>query len=257
MPEGPEVKLIVQKISKIFRDSELYNIKINSGRYKTGKKPNGYDIFLKGLPAKIKNFHTHGKFIWIVLDNNSYIWITLGLTGMLEIIKNKHSHLTFETSKGDFYMSDMRNFGTIKFSLSEDELKKKIKQLGFDPLKKNFTQDEFIHKIRKLKNDKIIGQVLNDQKVIAGIGNYLRAEVLYSAKISPYRKLKDLSDQDLENLYQNIIKITNKSYNKQLKDGLHTYNFQVYKRSKTINNENVVGNKFGERTLWWVPGIQK
>lgn len=256
MPEGPEVKIIVNNISDKFKGSELLKININSGRYSRNKKPDGYLKFIKNLPLKIKNFNTKGKFIWITLDNDLYIWITFGLTGILTTQIDKHSHITFETSKGNFYFDDVRNFGTIKFSDNPDELNKKLKTLGMDPLNNSISNVDCIKIFRKVNQNKIIALVLINQKIFSGIGNYLRADILYHAKISPYRELKNLSDQDLLNLCKSIQYIINKSYNKQQKNGLHTYSFLVYKNNKTKKGEDIKFDDLEGRTIWWAPSVQ-
>ena len=53
-----------------------------------------------------------------------------------------------------------------------------------------------------------------DQSIISGVGNYLRSEILWVAKISPYRKVlsddkneKILSPYELKKLYCSLIKI--------------------------------------------------
>lgn len=43
-----------------------------------------------------------------------------------------------------------------------------------------------------------------NQKVISGIGNYLRADTLYHSKISPFRKVKNLTDKELEDIYNSL-----------------------------------------------------
>lgn len=256
-PEGPEVKIITDCIEKKYKCATLYNVVINSGRYAKHKKPDGYAEFLKTLPAKIISFNTKGKFIWLELEDEKYIWITLGLTGILRIQPDKHSHITFETSKGDFYMDDMRNFGTIKFSFSKSDLDKKLKTLGFNPLDKPIDDKICVQRLRKVNQNKMIALVLNDQKTFSGIGNYLRAEILYHAKISPYKKIKDLSDKNLKDICNSINYIINKSYQIQLKNGLHSYHFEVYQKDVTKKNEKIVGEDLEGRTIWWVPTVQK
>jgi formamidopyrimidine-DNA glycosylase len=39
---------------------------------------------------------------------------------------------------------------------------------------------------------------LLDQTICAGIGNYLRAEILYECRLDPWRAIENLSDADLE-----------------------------------------------------------
>lgn len=253
-PEAPEVKLIVEEMDKKFKNSILKDIAILGGRYLRHNRPVGYKKFLEDLPSKILDFNNKGKFIWITMENGSYIWITFGLTGQLSTEKDKHSHIKFETNKGNFYFEDMRNFGTIKFVFSKKETEKKLKQLGFDPLTEKIDRDEFIKKIRKQKPHRLIALVLMDQKVLSGIGNYLRAEILYDAKISPYRTVESLSDKDLEKILHSINKIVKESYKFQKKKGLHTYPFKVYQKG---NDPLVRSDDLEERTIWWVPSVQK
>jgi len=258
MPELIEVKLIVDVINKRFKNTILKDVVINSGRYIRHQKPEGYDEFVKSLPAKILSFHTKGKFIYIKLNHERSIWITLGLTGEILLKPTNHSHLTFVTNKGNFYFDDARNFGTVKFSFTDAQLQKKIKTLGPDPLQEDVTKHDFLKIMSKpnLQN-KIIGLVLVDQKVIAGIGNYLRAEILYYAKISPFRKVKDLSDTEIENIWKAMNYVLAESYKKQTSTGLHTYPFAVYRRKKTPDGEEIKSRDIEGRTMWYVPSVQK
>ncbi len=259
MPEGPEVRLFASNINKKFKGAVLNNVIITSGRYSKKTKPKNYEKFLKELPLTIKNINNKGKFIWIKFNNDEEIsiWITLGLTGILSIVKDKHTHFIFETSKGNFYMSDMRNFGTVSFYFSKKELDKKLDSLGPDPLDKTLTKADFIKIMRKRKQDKPIVMVLNDQKVIAGIGNYLRSEILYHSGISPHRKLEDLSDQELDRIAKSINTIIRKSYETQVKKGLHQYPFLIYQRKTTDKGEKIYGEMVANgRTIWWVPEKQ-
>lgn len=253
MPETVEVSIIVDHIREKFKNATLKNISINSGRYKKHGPPIGYSKFIKILPSKIISFNNKGKFIYLILENNISIWITLGLTGDLLLKPAKHSHVTFETNKGDFYFNDIRNFGTIKFSFNKAELDKKLNTLGPDPLTEDLTKSQFIKIMRKPSlQKKQIGTVLMNQKVVSGIGNYLRAEILYDAKISPFSTIENLSDEELITLLKSINKIILQSYKKQYQKGLHTYNFAVYQQKETKKGEKVECKNMDGRTIWYV-----
>lgn len=258
MPEIVEVKIMIDDLKKEFKNTTLENLDIVGGRYVRHGKPENYKKFIDNLPAKIIDFNTHGKFIWITLDNGSYILITLGMSGHFLPEKDKHSHYVFETNKGDFYLDDVRNFATMKFTFDKKELDKKLKKLGPDPLNEKITDKQFIDRIRKINQNKTIAEVLLDQeKALAGIGNYLRSDILYKAKISPHRKLKNLNDDDLKELLKAIKYIVDRSYEIQSKSGIHTYPFIVYKRKETAKGEKVKREEYKGRALWWVPEIQK
>ena len=255
MPEGPEAKIMVDSLQK-YVGSKLTDLKITSGRYIKHKLPNNYSKFLKDLSSKIKKINCKGKFIYIILENDWTIWITLGMIGHFVFKKYKHSHYTFETSKGKFYLDDVRNFGTINFNKLNDKkcnLNERLNKLGLDPLQEQITFDTFLEKYNKFtkrSKNKLIAALLLDQKFIAGIGNYLRSDILYTANINPQKKLSELSKQKLEDLYNAILKIMKESYKKQSKDSIHTYNFKIYQRDYTRKGEKVYSYKVKDRTIF-------
>lgn len=76
-------------------------------------------------------------------------------------------------------------------------IKKKLKEvIGEDPLRKDWNFHRAINLIKKHK-DSSIGSVLLDQKVIAGVGNILRNEILFRARVHPDRLVRDLTDDEI------------------------------------------------------------
>ncbi len=57
-----------------------------------------------------------------------------------------------------------------------------------------------------------VGAVLLDQTVVAGLGNYLRAEILFQCRISPWHLAADLSPVDLQCLCQTLPSIAARAY---------------------------------------------
>ncbi len=268
MPEGVEITILRDILEPKIKDTVLQEVEILSGRYMNGK-PKGYARFVKDLPLKVKNVKNKGKFLYIEMDENWSIWVTFGMTGYFYDEENEHSRLAFTFKKGrkkiKLYYNDQRNFGTIKFDNYEN-LKKKLKTLGPDMLNEKVTFDQFKKIIDKVRNkEKQIVMVLNDQKVMAGIGNYLRAEILYDAKLSPFRTLKSLKEADLKKLHKSIIKIMKKSYEGQKKDNfikeseyIENYEFQVYGADKDKKGNKVSNEKLEDgRTIWFVKNEQK
>ena len=257
MPEGPEAKIMVDSLQK-YIGSNLTDLKITSGRYIKHKLPNNYSKFLKDLSSKIKEINCKGKFIYFILENDWTIWITLGMSGHFVFRKYKHSHYTFETSKGKFYLDDVRNFGTINFNKLNDKkcnLNERLGKLGLDPLQEKITFEQFLEKYNrfaKRSKNKLIAVLLLDQKFIAGIGNYLRSDILYVADINPQKKLSELSKKKLEDLYNAILKIMKESYTKQSKNEIHTYNFKIYHREKTSKGEIVNSYKIKDRMIFTI-----
>lgn len=251
MPEVPEVRIFAESLHK-FINTKLTSIKLLSGKY-TRKYPKNYKSFIKQLPLKILNIQNKGKFIYITLENGLSIWITLGMTGELSMKADKYSRVEFvNDKKQSFYLNDMRNFGTVIFSLKAVELDKKLSSLGDDVM--YIKKDVFIKRLRNPRlGNKIVAMVLVNQKVISGIGNYLRAEILYKARISPFRKMKDISNRELSILYKTTKSMVWNTYKYLVKHGLYENNFIIYQQKITKKGEIVLHKKMEDgRMLWYV-----
>ena len=259
MPERIEIQIMIENLNKKYKDTTLLNINICSGRYKKHGSPKDYTKFIKLLPLKIKKFNVKGKFIWLTFHDSPWIiYFTLGLTGHFKYDENgKYCRYQFLLDKGKFCMDDMRNFGTLSFTNDKSFLNNKLDKLGIDVFSKDFTYKNFKKIISGIKEDKLIGMILLEQRYISGIGNYLRADMLYTAKISPFRTIRSLQIKDIKILFSSIRKVINESYKQQKKYGLHGYDFLVYKKKKTKQNEEVSHDLIGKRHIYWVKSVQK
>jgi len=258
LPEGPEVKLFVENLNENFRYYQIKSIEVLSGRYI--KKP---ILKLKTLVGKeIKSFNCKGKFIWFELDD-IVVFNTLGMTGSWSRTKTYHSRIEIKFYENDtLYFNDIRNFGTLQIKTKED-LSKKLKSLGPDMLSSPPISSQFIALLRK-KSNKDICSVLMNQSVISGVGNYIKAESLWYAKINPYATVDSLTDENLETLRKAIVFVINKAYQQEgasIKDyytfdneeGSATSEFVVYGKDKDYNGHTVIKEQtLDKRTTHWV-----
>ncbi len=257
MPEGPEVTFMCHELNEEFRGTILEDIQIKGGRYTRHGIPKELVHFIDSiLPAKIIKFHHKGKFLYCEFDKPYYLGIVLAMTGHVMFQPSTHTHYHFITNKGTFYIEDMRNFATIHL-YHPKELMDKIQKIGPDLLHEKVTDKLFIDRIRKYPN-KPIATVLLDQKVISGIGNYLRADGLYKAKISPFRLVKDVKDEELKKLKKEIYNIMVWATKSHIQHKyMRSYQFLVYGRKSTDRGEDVVATKLEPgRSIYWVPKVQ-
>jgi endonuclease-8 len=75
-------------------------------------------------------------------------------------------------------------------------------RLGPDPLN-NDSPEKMIAKVRKSR--KSIGELLMDQTLFAGVGNIFRAELLYRARLSPFRLGKDVPEETLRSIWKDAV----------------------------------------------------
>lgn len=311
MPEIVEVRKTRDFLSKIMKNKYITSISILKGRYKTHKPFELYYKIINNLPLKVLDIKTKGKFMYFILEHDFYIFSTLGLTGgwtyklsnsrknskenirnykfpkLLDYISNEKYEKYHKTSinnlnvefkmKGSdkiVYYYDSLSFGTLKVIDNKEELEKKLNQIGPDIMDTTTSLDIFIDQITKKNNlDKYIGNVIMNQKVISGIGNYLRSDILWLSRISPFRKVKDLSYKELDTIYNNSRKLTWENYD--LKSGIKNKiiqkkdifprdfnrNFFVYMCEKDIYDNRVIVENLYEgsvkRKIYYCPKYQK
>jgi endonuclease-8 len=112
--------------------------------------------------------------------------------------------------------------------------------------------------------------LLLDQAFAAGMGNYLRSEVLYQAKLSPHRTAGDLAAGERRRLANALLDVPRRSYRAKHraqvppdKDYLeHTkaiFKLRVFEREGLPCprcDGTVVNERIAARRLYWCPGCQ-
>jgi len=223
---------------------------------------------------KDHNIFTYPTIIEYISEDSQNKWFQRALN---------HLNVEFVTNYKNisFYFYDQLSFGTLKAIENNSNnnsnnpiLEKKLKELGPDLLDEKTTFELFKEQIRKKVNqNKPIGNVIVNQKNVSGVGNYLRADALWMAKISPFRKVIDIKDEELNLLYKSIIGliwgdydyetgITKGYINKSMKlPNDYKRDFFIYRQDKDINDNIVKKEELFEgsqkRFIYWVEKIQK
>ena len=76
----------------------------------------------------------------------------------------------------------------------EDE---RARRLGPDLLADATSLDEVVARVRATEPSRLLGDVLLDQRVVAGIGNMWLAELLWQGRISPWLPVGEATDEEL------------------------------------------------------------
>ncbi len=274
MPEGPEVRLLVDKLNLKLKGSIIKKVNILGGRnFISLNLLNNKKIY------KIKCF---GKFIyWLFEDTDIVLFNTLGMTGWWNFNPNEnHNNIEFELKKNNsnlsIFYNDPRHFGTFIISNNE-RLQYKLDKLGADIFNINDI-DIFKNRINKKKGTMMICSALLDQTIAAGCGNYLRAECLYIAKISPFKELNKLSIDELNKIWDILVQLAWFYYNETKGRKLGIINdkyelsalykkkgpslskpmdgaFHVYRQETDTLGNKVYTEKINNRTIYYVPNL--
>ncbi len=201
MPELPEVETTVRGLkTKVLERTFV-------GLWADIKKFKGLSRKLKG--KKIKKVWRRGKNIVLDLSQGFSLLIHQKMTGHLlydnwnkKDKANNYIHLKFFLDNGKILaLSDLRKFAKVELWKTKD-LKKNLSSLGLEPLDRNFTFEKFKKVVTNKKGK--IKQVLMNQEVIAGIGNIYSDEILWRARVHPFRQGDKLTEKELKNIYKYI-----------------------------------------------------
>lgn len=163
-------------------------------------------------------------------EKHTHFWINIGEITDIPHTENsqtgKYTEILqysefFYKKQGSIYFVDPRKFGKINFCRELNSVISKhgpclltyILKLGREKLDHFQIPDIWFTCLNNKRiSNKPIAEFLLCQKYFSGIGNYLRAEILYLAKISPKKPLKILTSEEATILFKSIVKIMYHAY---------------------------------------------
>jgi formamidopyrimidine-DNA glycosylase len=274
MPELPEVETIVCGLKKILPDKKI--IKIFRSHHNL-RIPYPKNFSEELISANILEVTRLAKYIVIHTDLQKSIIIHLGMSGRLlsqdstNLSTQKHDHVIFHLSDNkSLTYNDPRRFGLVTMIKTTDIEKYNLFiNLGADPLSDQFNAQYLKAKICN-KNTSLKDFLMNSKNVV-GIGNIYANEILYSAKLSPFKTVKTLTLKEIELIVICTKKILNDAINaggSSLKDytapdgvlGNFQNFFKVYNRANQkcfYCNELIVKKNYHQRATYFCPNCQQ
>lgn len=266
MPEGPEVLRFANSLSEAATGKHITSVQILSGRYMRTRP----DLSrLHG--SRIRMINARGKLITFIVSADTAdrfgIMSTLGLTGewLVNPDESVVKHLRIRITLDDgtrLCFADQRNFGTFKIAEAA-EIRRKQAEIGPDIMWRITEYTTHVlpvlkERIARFGTDMNVAEATLDQRFFGGCGNYIRADAMYLARISPHQKLYRLDDQDLYRLWVAMHQVGTASFHGHhvLKQN-STFENLCYGRELSIDGHKVhtYQDKNG-RTVHWCPSYQ-
>jgi endonuclease-8 len=210
MPEGPEIHRSADEVAEAIAGRETTEVFFAFENLKS------YEPMLTG--EKVTDVQAKGKAILINFANGLTIYTHNQLYGKWIVCPAKEYP---DTNRQLRLAIHNQHCSALLYSASEIEVlrREKLKthpflsNLGPDLLDRGITieqvVDRFMHKQfyrRKLSS------LLLDQQFLAGIGNYLRSEILFVAGVHPSLRPADCSGQQIRQLAEAALNLTRQSY---------------------------------------------
>lgn len=205
MPELPEAEVVARHIRDRLIGARLADYRV----LRDDIVREGLDSFPLYLGATLESVERWGKSVVLAFSRKNeirYLVAELGMTGLLlfeEAVRSRtrHIHVRLGFRGGrepNLYYWNARRFGRL-YLLDRAGLRRYTsRRFGCDPLAVDWESFwQILHGRRgRLK------ALLMHQQVIAGIGNIYANEILFAAKLHPYRRANQLPKARAQLLYE-------------------------------------------------------
>ena len=223
MPEGPEVRKYADALDRALSGRAVVSLEARTKEARKWLHENEQRIRAR----KVERVVSHGKHLLGYIEGGFFFHSHLMMWGRW---------LTFEPNKGrgkskpiEVPEKDRRERARVVvqgaaaillsapiFNVGEGDPYDKVEilaTLGPDaiPYRGPFDRKEFLLRLHEHNNESI-GAALLNQQIVAGLGNYLRAEVLFNCKLNPWLTVDNLTQRNLGCLARAIPRLTRDAY---------------------------------------------
>ena len=210
MPEGPEIRRAADRIARVLLNQPVIAAEFGLPRLQRFSKR------LTG--ATVTAVNTRGKAMLTRFDNGLTLYSHNQLYGRWYIVHRPTMPKTGRSLRAALHTP---THSALLYSasdievLTERQLAKHafLNRLGPDILDPEVTVDTIADRLQSEQfRRRALGSLYLDQSFLAGNGNYLRSEILWSARLDPAMKPADIEAAELRELGKQTLKISRRSY---------------------------------------------
>ncbi len=210
MPEGPEIKRLATRLDKVLTNQPLEELRFS---YRDLDRFND-----QLLVQNITKIDSKGKALLIFFESGLTLYSHNQLYGKWLIVRKGKTPKTNRTQR--LVISTLRHSAFL-YSASSIELLQPeelenhpyLIKLGPDALAEETNWEQVYQQLTSSRFEgRSLGSLLLDQHFVAGIGNYLRSEILHVARLSPFDRPKDLPANKKRTLSKDILRVTGQAF---------------------------------------------
>lgn len=133
--------------------------------------------------------------------------------------------------------------------------KRAVRRLGPDILSQPPDFDRMVASLRRIDQGREIGDAVLDQRLVAGIGNLWKAEALWRAKVSPWRRVGEATDDELRSVLAEAARLMCRSVDSGREErAIYRKAGRPCPRCRTPIDSRGQGD--ANRTAYWCPSCQ-
>ena len=206
-----EIRRVATRIHRVLAGREAQEVVFT--------QPNvaGFGPKLSG--QQVEWVSSRGKALLTRFDGGLTIYSHNQLYGRWYITRRDKPPRTNRTLRLDIYTE---THSALLYSASDIEVhtpesllhQKYLARLGPDALDDQVVWQDILHRLqdRRFPDARSLASLYLDQSFVAGIGNYLRSEILFSSRVNRLDRPKDLTRRQLGALARNTLGLTRQAY---------------------------------------------
>ncbi|MFE8117249.1 endonuclease VIII [Brenneria goodwinii] len=263
MPEGPEIRRAADQLAAAMVGKTLTRVWFAFPELKQ------YEPALVG--QKVARIVTRGKALLTYFSNGLVLYSHNQLYGIWRVVNTGE---TPETKRDLRVRLETTDRAVLLYSASDIEMLTAdslsshpfLQRIGPDVLDLTLTPEQVGERLlsSRFRRRRFSGLLL-DQSFLAGLGNYLRAEILWQAQLAPQHCAQDLSAEQLQILSQALLDIPRLSYNTRgaADENRHhgaVFSFKVFHREGEACprcGHIIEKTMLASRPFFWCPSCQK
>lgn len=210
MPEGPEIRLAADRIARALLERRVEDVYFGLPRLRRHRD--------ELLGRRVTAVDTRGKAMLTRFDNGLILYSHNQLYGRWYTTPRDRRPKTNRDLRvalhNDRHSAWLFSASEIEV-LTEEELLEHpfLKKLGPDILDKATTAGVLADRLADRRfAGRSLGALYLDQGFLAGIGNYLRSEILFTSHLHPSSRPQDLSASERRRLSRESLKLSRRSY---------------------------------------------
>jgi endonuclease-8 len=257
VPEGDTVLRAARRIEAALLDREILEVRTPQARHRYERWPER----LRG--KRLRAVETRGKHMLLRFDGELAIHSHLRMSGAWHVYPRGAQWR--RSPRSAWLVLGTQDQEVVQFNGPVLELSRtgwrlrdpRLTGLGPDILSPSFEISDGVRGLRSGDPTRGIGEALLDQRRLAGVGNAHKNEGLFAAGIDPWRRVHELSDDELAG----VVERTRARMSAALEPG-RRWPRRIYRRAgfpcptcgTTVRSR---GQGDDNRTTYWCPSCQR
>lgn len=196
MPEGDTIHSAARRVGAALVGREIVSIETPQPRHRLDRWPER----LAG--RAVRSVDAYGKHLFVRFEGDLTLHSHLRMGGLWSVHEHgrrwrrspRRAWLVIRTPEHEVVQFD----GPVLELMTEARTRsdQRLAGLGPDILGASFDEDAFLRRLREDDQTRGLGDALLDQRNVAGIGNIWKAESCFHARVDPWRRLAEVSDEE-------------------------------------------------------------